>query len=517
MKKLSFVTILFFVITLVNAQQKLTNSFFDEVDVFVKKYVTDGKINYDAIHKNSSVLNGLIEKVATTSLSGADDNSKQAFYINAYNLLVIKGVIDNYPLESVLDVPGFFDQKKKTVAGEKLTLNQLEKTNLLKQYKDSRYHFVLVCGAIDCPPITNFAYRPEKLEQQLESQTKKALNDPNFIKVNSTNKKASISQIFEWYTNDFGGSKKSAIEFINKYRNNDIPSDFSIDFYNYNWSLNVTELKTGAAISPQTTTGDNNASRYVVSASIPKGTTETKIFNNLYTQQSGSNGERTDRSTFFTTIFSFVYGVNNRFNAGFDLRYRRVRNESLPSSALNVFSGDGGGSNRTGVTTIGPKIRWAPFNNLPNFSVQSAFWFPVGSDLEGTSNLPFIDWNNSTWWTQFFNDISIGSNFSLFTEVDFLWEDIGNKDNGAFNRVSTPVTLIFSYFPNPKTTIYALSGYSPYWQQDFDYFAQGGLGAKYQFTRNFEVELLYTAFTNEFLQSVNGTAATYNIGIRINR
>ncbi len=227
--------------------------------------------------------------------------------------------------------------------------------------------------------------------------------------------------------------------------------------------------------------------------------------------------ERLDRSTFFTSWLSFVYGATNRFNAGFDIRYRRVRNESLPSSPFGVFGGGADGNVRDGVTTIGPKIRWAPFPALPNFSVQSAFWFPIGDELEGTSTQPFIDWNGATWWTQFFNDFTLSSHFSLFTEIDFMWEDIGRSENGAFNRVSTPATVIFSYFPNPQTTLYALTNYSPYWQEDFDYFAQAGFGAKYQFTPKFEVELLYTAFTNEFLQNVNGAAATYNLGIRINR
>ena len=39
-------------------------------------------------------------------------------------------------------------------------------------------------------------------------------------------------------------------------------------------------------------------------------------------------------------------------------------------------------------------------------------------------------------------------------------------------------------------------------------------GAKYQFTPNFELELLYTAFTNKGLRSSNGRAATYNLGVR---
>ena len=85
------------------------------------------------------------------------------------------------------------------------------------------------------------------------------------------------------------------------------------------------------------------------------------------------------------------------------------------------------------------------------------------------------------------------------------------------NRFSTPATVIFSYFPTPMTTIYVLTNFSPFWQSDFDYFAQAGVGAKYQITRNFELELLYTAFTNEFLADINGNATTFNFGIRINR
>ena len=510
MKNVLFL-ILVFSIQFMMAQENL-NNFFGQTDAFLKKHVSKHSVNYDQIKKSPEELNRLIEKVATADLSQADAKTSQAFFINSYNLLVIKGVLSNYPLKSVLDVPGFFDSKKYKVAGKMLTLNQLEKNNLLKTYKDARFHFVLVCGAVDCPPITNFAYTPAKLNQQLESRTRRALNDPNFIKTSQG--KTQISQIFEWYSNDFGGSKKTAIEFINKYRENAIPSGNSVEFYNYDWSLNESDKSTGE-VDVEKIKG-NNASRYVVSAARPKGTSETKLFNNLYSQSFGDE-ENGSRSNFFTSSLSFVYGVTNRLNVGFDLRYRAVSNEGLPSSPLNVFGGGDPISTRSGITTIGPKIRWAPLDALPNFSVQSAFWFPIGEDLEGNNEEPFIDWNGATWWTQLFNDISIGNNFSLFTELDFLIEDIGSKDEGALNRFSTPATVIFSYFPNPKTTLYALTSYSPFWQEDFDYFAQAGLGAKYQFTPNFEVELLYTGFTNEFLQDVSGTAATYNLGIRITK
>ncbi|MEM6377326.1 MAG: DUF547 domain-containing protein [Bacteroidota bacterium] len=496
--------------TLVNAQSNITNAFFDRTETFLQAHVQDGKVAYEDLDQNAE-LAGLIKEIETANLQGLDAKTIQAFYINAYNLLVIDAAAEAYPVNSVLRVIGFFDSKKRLVAGEKITLNQLEKDRLLKTYQDPRFHFVLVCGAIGCPPITDFAYRPELLDEQLETQTKKALNNPEFIIVNAAEQKAELSQIFEWYDGDFGGGKESARTFINKYRTSAIPADYKIGFYAYDWSLNdVTKNNSIAAIG-------NSANRYVVSAAIAEGTTETKIFNNLYTQRTGDGENLTQRSTFFTSFVSFLYGVNNRFNAGFDLRYRRVANEALPNSAFGVFGSGDAGSFRQGVTTIGPKIRWAPFEKLPNFSIESAFWFPIGEDLEGNGDLPFIDWNGATWWTQFFNDYTLSSKFSLFTEIDFLWEDIGNVEEGALNRVSTPATVILSYFPNPKTTLYVLTNYSPFWQENFDYFAQAGLGAKYQVNRNLEFEMLYTAFTNDFLQTNNGQASTLNFGIRVNR
>ena len=115
-----------------------------------------------------------------------------------------------------------------------------------------------------------------------------------------------------------------------------------------------------------------------------------------------------------------------------------------------------------------------------------------------------------------FNDFPIGTNFSFFTEVDLLLEDIGREEEGRLNRLSTPVTLIYSYFPNPQTTLYVLGNYSPFWQENYDYFWQAGVGTKYQFTRQLELELSYTYFSNQFLAQNMGRAATYNLGVRFN-
>ncbi|MEM9887126.1 MAG: DUF547 domain-containing protein [Bacteroidota bacterium] len=488
------------------AQQALDASFFDQADQFFKAEVQNGKLDYTKL-KNNTLLARLVAQIEDIDLKEADEKSKQAFYINAYNLLVIHQILANSPVPSVKEIKGFFNQIKVEVAQEQLSLNELEKEKLLKPYKDARFHLALVCGALDCPPLADFAYRPEQLEAQLEAQTKLALNHPRFIRVSGNN--VGLSEIFRWYSHDFGNSKRHILQFINQYRAEAISESAKVYYYVYDWSLNqITDQSQVGAIA-------NNAARYVVSMAIPKGTTETKIFNNLYTErtQRDADNNLTQRASFFTTWASFLYGVNNRFNLGFDLRYRRVNNTPLPSSPLDIFNFSTG-RNRAALSQIGPKIRWAPSDKLPHFSVQSAFWFPFSSDLEGNGEMPFLDWDSYIWWTQFFNDKSVGSNFSLFTEIDFIWEDIGTDQ---LNRISTPATVILSYFPHPQVTLYGMANVAPTWYKDLDIFAQAGVGAKYQFNPQLEVELLYTAFTNAFLFDSNGRAGTYNIGVRFNK
>jgi Protein of unknown function, DUF547 len=493
----------------VAAQQKATENFFREADSFFRNQVVAGRVKYDGL-KTDQQLSTMLQTIAEADWSAMDATTRKAFNINAYNLLVIKAAADAYPLSSVQDIAGFFDKKKMSIAGQQMTLNELEKKELLAAFNDPRLHFVLVCGAVGCPPIIAEAYLPETLEAKLSRQTQLALNDPDFVQYE--NDEAQLSTIFDWYSHDFGGNKKAIFTWINQYRTSAIPASAKLSYLPYDWSLNE-QVSPKPSFGTRENTTAKNAIRYIVSSTIPKGTTEIKIFNNLYTQRSASNEVLTSRETYFTTLGSALYGLTNRFNAGFQFRYRRVLNDDLPSDAIAIFKSGEEGSFRQGLTGIGPQIRWAPKPEWSHFSVQSTFLFPIGDELEAQ---PFIDWNGAVWNTQFFNDFSIGSSFSLFTEVDVLLEDIGKQSGGAANRLSTPATLILSYNPHPKWIVYSIGGFSPYWQKEFDYFIQGGFGTKYQFTRKLELELLYTGFRNKFQLDSGGKAATYNLGLRFN-
>jgi len=213
------------------------NLFFEKANVFFKANVANGKVAYSKIHSNQDGLNEILKLAETVSISKTEAKTYQAFWINAYNLSVIKGVIDNYPTKSPLDNAGFFDKIKHSLAGKNITLNDIEHKLLRAQFKDPRFHFVLVCGAVGCPPLINKTYLPNTLETQLETQTKIALNG-SFLKINDNKKRVMASQIMEWYKDDFRMNGGKEIDFINTYRTEKIPSNYKLSYFPYDWTLN---------------------------------------------------------------------------------------------------------------------------------------------------------------------------------------------------------------------------------------------------------------------------------------
>lgn len=216
------------------AQQ--TTQFFDEADALFGTYVSNGKVDYTALNDNKASLEKVLGLAADVQVSSSDANTYQAFWINAYNLAVLKGVLDNYPLKSPLDKAGFFDKTKYKFCGTTITLNDIENKMLRAKFHDARVHFVLVCGAKGCPPIISEAYRPENVQRLIEQQTIKALNNSSFIKVSEGT--VALSEIFKWYKEDFVTENQTEIDFLNTYRKEKIAPDLKVTYYSYDWRLN---------------------------------------------------------------------------------------------------------------------------------------------------------------------------------------------------------------------------------------------------------------------------------------
>lgn len=265
-----------------------------------------------------------MKQVADINSQALNDLERKAFFINAYNISVINGIINNYPTDSPLDINGFFDTKKHNISGESITLNKLEKEYLLKATGDERLHFVLVCAAVSCPPIATFAYRPEKLEAQILDRTQQALSNDDFIQVDSKTNTVNLSEIFRWYAGDFKGKSENIIAYLNQFRKDKIPVDYKTDYYTYNWALN--SQGTEEPMSKKADEPTSNLQQFTPSVLLRKGQVELISFYNIYTQNrrrnaAGDNINLDGRQSFLNVIYNLNVGVSKstRINLDFDV------------------------------------------------------------------------------------------------------------------------------------------------------------------------------------------------------
>jgi len=212
--------------------------FFTRADAFFKKYVFTNGVDYKNIKGNPADLNALVTQIASFPLSGQNKATQKAFYLNAYNILVIKNVIDHYPIAKPTDVVGFFEKFYFSVGGVQLSLSDIENKKIRPDFNDARVHFALVCAAKSCPPLANYAFTPDKVENQLETLTRAALNNNSFIMVDNARMTVQLSEILNWYRDDFLLVEKSLLGYVNRYRNTPIPTSYRQSFYTYNWLLN---------------------------------------------------------------------------------------------------------------------------------------------------------------------------------------------------------------------------------------------------------------------------------------
>ena len=220
------------------AQIKNLSDYFNKTDKFLSANVKGGKINYKSIYANKTSLDEIVNFAALKQnfISQAEEKT---FFLNSYNILVIKGIIIGYPTKGPMDIPGFFDKKTFLLNGNSITLNGIENDIIRKKFNDARIHFALVCGAKSCPPIQSYAFKTEKLDAQLETLTRQNIQNNAFTIIDIKKRTASVSMIFNWYKDDFIKAKGSVINFLNAYLKIALPANTIVTNYNYDWALNT--------------------------------------------------------------------------------------------------------------------------------------------------------------------------------------------------------------------------------------------------------------------------------------
>jgi len=211
-------------------------------DRLLSQAVTNGLVDY-ARFRNSANFAAYLTSLEKASVAGLSTDEQLAFWINAYNALAIRNVLDNPGLKKPIDVKGFFDGKKFKVAGRLLTLNDIENGILREQFREPLIHFGLVCAARSCPPLLPAAYRGSTVRSQLARNASSYLASPN-NRYDSRAGTLALSKIFDWYKGDFGGDA-GLRTFVKAHGTQQMKQalaaspNLKITFMEYDWTLNT--------------------------------------------------------------------------------------------------------------------------------------------------------------------------------------------------------------------------------------------------------------------------------------
>ena len=257
-------------------------TFHGKCDYILSSFVDDrGMVDYRKLKLKRAQLKQLLNEFA--ELNSSEYNSwpkedKIAFWINAYNIITLKIIVENYPIDSyrllrILWGPdsikhinkriGGIKKQKFIVVDEEFTLLEIEQRFFRKQFDEPRALLALSHATITGPPLRNEPYYGNKLYKQLDDQAKKFLSSPLAFRIDRNKQRVYLSPILQpaWFGNEFvrkyGTDKKfkdqkppvrAVLSFLTNYISEQDTNfleveNYSIEYMKYDWNLNDSSEK----------------------------------------------------------------------------------------------------------------------------------------------------------------------------------------------------------------------------------------------------------------------------------
>ena len=185
----------------------------------------------------------ILQSVVITELNR---RQQYAYWINLYNAVTIKVILDHYPVKSIRKISysllsrGPWKEKLVTVEGMKLSLDDIEHEILRPVFQDNRIHYAVNCASIGCPNLQATAFTADNIEDLLNDAARQYINHPRGVTIHED--QLIVSSIFDWYVEDFGGSDREVIKHFIQYAQPDLARELEaftkISDYEYDWKLN---------------------------------------------------------------------------------------------------------------------------------------------------------------------------------------------------------------------------------------------------------------------------------------
>lgn len=180
-------------------------------EVVLDTYVRDGYVYYRALKSDRRRLDEYVNSLAAASIDKSPQNAQIAFWLNAYDALALRTVIDHYPAPrrsteypqgSIRQTPGAFERLPHRVAGRTLTLDQIEQT-ILSKYSDPRLHFAVGRGSVGGGRLRSEIFTAELLEKQLAEVASECVTRAECIQIDNATNTVNASSIFSWNEKEF--------------------------------------------------------------------------------------------------------------------------------------------------------------------------------------------------------------------------------------------------------------------------------------------------------------------------
>lgn len=209
------------------------------------------QFRYAEMAKEKGALKAYLDSLSAVNeqdFNSWNKNQRMAFLINAYNAFTVQLIVENYPVKSIKDIGGVFDNRWKrkffNLFGHPSYLDQIEHEMLRKPgaYNEPRVHFAVNCASIGCPMLREEAYVAERLDAQLSQQAERFLSDRS--RNRAVAGKLEVSKIFDWFKEDFGQREQWFAKYA-RLLSDDPPQQklvaegkAALSFLEYDWTLN---------------------------------------------------------------------------------------------------------------------------------------------------------------------------------------------------------------------------------------------------------------------------------------
>ena len=208
MKRALAVLVLWTAATTAWAQSEVRPTPFDQI---LDLYVRDGLVYYRALKIERAGFDRVVDQLAAARIASLSRDEQLAFWLNAYNALVLRTVIDRYPIDgkstlypatSIRQIPGAFETARHMVAARSLTLDDIENT-ILPEFHDPRVYFALGRGAVGSGRLRSEAFAADRLEAQLTEVAGECARRPECVQLDRSANLLLASSIFSWREREF--------------------------------------------------------------------------------------------------------------------------------------------------------------------------------------------------------------------------------------------------------------------------------------------------------------------------